>query len=217
MPQSFRGQPEAVPAAFLGLVWMDKDLLYYEQKWASDIAMGVILSSPKPLWQVAIPFMFLFDFIKRGNARRRVAQYYVPPRETALSAAAGLERGKDAREEEVADACRSWLAGYRSRSIEAEKAAIDLVYVLIRHYHVLLKTGCTDMIEGIHTGYPRWKAYQQHLSALSAAENRLDEAVAQETGQLLRSEAEREEFRKHREKDLMRLYPDALLSTKDPL
>ena len=187
---------------------MVKDLLYYEQKWAQEVAVGVILSQPKPLWQMAIPFMFLFDFITRGKIRRRVSQYYLPPRESALKAAAAHNRGDDVNGEQITADCQAWLVNLKSSSAEAQGAAGDLIQLLINHYRTLLKTGNPDMVVNIRTSYPERESYRQILSRIAAREDLLDEIVVQKTGRPLRSELERTELLKHREKDLTLFYPD---------
>jgi hypothetical protein len=57
-------------------------ILFAEEALARQVALGVIVTSPLTVWHYLIPFMFIFDFLRRNTILRRYAKHFLFPAKT---------------------------------------------------------------------------------------------------------------------------------------
>ena len=70
-------------------------ILAAEQSIAREAALGFIVARPPPIWQTMIPFMFIFDFLKRTSSVRRYSRQFMVPRRLALEASLEEMKGEE--------------------------------------------------------------------------------------------------------------------------
>ncbi len=156
-----------------------------ENQFAREVTIGVIYQQPQSAWYYLIPGMFIIDFLRRGTAISRYTRHFMFPRRLALDAARNLMGGDDrARiDRHIANDIATWLHSLNLYSAElagAQKAAVDL---LAEHYTRLLEAEGTSYHELIEKAYPSRAAFENHLRALTAAENEIDRAIMAQAGE----------------------------------
>ena len=161
--------------------------------------------------QFLIPFMFVFDFIKRNRTIRQYTQRYMHLREVALDAAAAIYWGSD-REQAVSQAEKE-LGRERSGhclSDDVFSRRAKVVKLLIDLYAKMLDTDENDYAGLIRDVYPSREDYERHLCQLTLAETEADRlllemgAASEDRRKAMASEHRHLETQ--REKDLAILY-----------
>lgn len=133
-----------------------------EHTIARESALAVIVGKPSPVWQSAIPGMFIFDFLKRTAAIRKFSSHYMFPRTIAADIVSHFS-GR----EEIAGQTGQWITDNHP-GLAADVA--DLVELLSTHYTKLVLTDMGTFPDMITAAYPDRDAYGAFLEALDTAE-----------------------------------------------
>jgi hypothetical protein len=154
-------------------------ILSAEEALARQVALGVIVTNPLSVWHYLIPFMFIFDFLRRGSIMRRYARLFMFPRKLAMDAARDIIEGEDQRERLswVEEEIKVWLETLDLYSQSLEAAHMKVAKVLIDHYTKLLQTEGDTYNDLVKNAYMSQSNYQAHLSQLKALEQEVDRAI----------------------------------------
>lgn len=144
-------------------------ILAAETALARECVLAVTVRTAKPVWQTAIPGMFLVDFIARTGAIRRFLKIYLAPRHLAWEVAC------DDRDETVQ--ARRVLAGLQAilpanADDALGQAWADLVSMLAAHYQRLPREQAVDYHDMLRTAHPEPEARREWLDAMNRCEHR---------------------------------------------
>jgi len=161
-----------------------KAVIYAEEQFAREIALGVIVKRPLKGWLYVIPGMFIVDFLRRGHEIRRFTQYYMFPRKLAL----GAVQDFSVEEDKVSDG--SWienkiiamLNSIKATSADLGKSYMILVNILTKHYAGLLKVGNGSYPRLIKGAYQNRENYEVFLKQLVHAENEIYRLIIEDSG-----------------------------------
>jgi len=187
-------------------------ILAGEEAFARRVALAVIVTTSVSAWQFFMPFMFIFDFFKRGKAIRRYTQRYMFLRKMALGAAEEIRAGKDMGDgisPIESTLSRHWRdLGPSSESLT--QCCIRVAHLLVDHYLKMLDAGGDSYSTMIRSAYPAQQDYAAYLTRLSASEKEADlllmEAVRAPEDQREKVSAEHRQLERQREKDLVIIY-----------
>jgi hypothetical protein len=187
-------------------------ILSAEESLARQVALGVIVMQPLTVWHYLIPFMFIYDFLKRTVTIRRYTQHFIFPRRLAVDAARDI-LGGEAREERrvrLGDDIKGWLHSldlYSDSLYEAQMKVIDL---LVDHYAKLLQVEGDTYDALVRNAYTSGVDYEAHLTQLTSVEKEVDRAIMERLGETekLREKilAEQEQLARMRQKDMERIF-----------
>jgi hypothetical protein len=186
-------------------------ILFAEEALARQVALGVIVTNPLSVWHYLIPFMFIFDFLRRGSAINRYAKLFIFPRKLAMDAARDIIEGEDQKERLswVEEGIKVWLESLELYSQSIQAAHVKVVKVLIDHYTKLLQTEGDTYNDLVENAYMTQSNYQAHLSQLKALEQEVDRAIIEKLGEteklrekLLAEEQQLEKMRQKRIDDI---------------
>ena len=160
-------------------------ILAAEEAFARQVALGVIVTTPQSAFHYLIPFMFIFDFLRRTATIRHYTRHFLFPRKLALDAAQDILGGKDERERlsAIEPQIQAWLNGLKLHSSAVQQKQMDVIHLLVEHYMKLLQVNGDSYNALILNGYDNRQNYEAHLSHLAAQEERLDRAILEELGQ----------------------------------
>jgi hypothetical protein len=187
-------------------------ILAAEEAFARQVALGVIVTTPQSAFHYLIPFMFIFDFLRRTATIRHYSRHFLFPRRLALDAAQDILGGEDRRERlsAIEPQIQAWLNGLKLRSSAVQQKQMDVIHLLVDHYMNLLQVNGDTYNALILNGYDNRQNYEAHLSRLAAEEEGLDRAVFEELGQdeKLRQKlrSEREQVKRLSEKGMDRIF-----------
>jgi len=173
-------------------------ILAAEEAFARQVALGVIVTMPQSAFHYMIPFMFIFDFLRRNVTVRHYTKHFLVPRRLALDAAQDIFGGKDRtkRLSEIEPQIKAWLNGLKLYSPAVQQKQMDVIHLLVEHYMKLLQVNGDTYNALIRNGYDNRQNYEAHLSQLTAEEEGLDRAILEELGQ---NEKLRQKLRAERE------------------
>ena len=173
-------------------------ILAAEEAFARQVALGVIVTMPQSAFHYMIPFMFIFDFLKRSVTVRHYTRHFLVPRRLALDAAKYILEGYDRtkRLSEIEPQIKAWLNGLKLYSPAVQEKQMDVIHLLVEHYMKLLRVNGDTYNALIRNGYDNRQNYEAHLSQLTAQEEGLDRAILEELGQ---NEKLRQKLRAERE------------------
>lgn len=187
-------------------------ILSAEEALARQVALGVVVTTPQSVWHYLIPFMFIFDFLRRSSTQRRYTQHFMFPRKLAMDAARHIIEGEDQKErlswteEEI----KVWLETLSLYSISLQAAQMKVVTQLMDHYTKLLQTEGDTYYDLVRNAYMNQSDYQAHLSQLKAWEQEVDKAIIEKLGETetLREKllAEEEQLERMRQKRLDEIF-----------
>lgn len=187
-------------------------ILFAEEALARQVALGVIVTSPLSVWHYLIPFMFIFDFLRRGSVISRYAKLFMFPRKLATDAARDIIEGQDQKkrlswaEEEI----KVWLESLDLYSQSLQAAHMKVVTLLMDHYTKLLRTEGDTYNDLVKNLYMSKSNYQAHFSQLKALEQEVDGAIIEKLGETekLREKllAEEEQLERMRQKRIDEIF-----------
>jgi hypothetical protein len=150
-----------------------------EQQFAREVTIGVLYLRPPSAWQYLIPGMFLIDFLRRGSAIRKYTETFMFPRNLALQAVRNLSAGqiRAAVDTHLETEIKNWLVSLHLDSGDLVKAQKTTVNLLIDHYAKLLQAEGNSYYDLILNAYPSRESYEGCLHQITAAENKVDEAI----------------------------------------
>ena len=191
-------------------------ILAAEEAFARQVALGVIVTMPQSAFHYMIPFMFVFDFLKRSVTIRHYTKHFLVPRRLALDAARDILGGKDRtkRLSEIEPQIKAWLNGLKLHSSTVQQKQMGVIHVLVEHYMKLLQVNGETYNALVRNGYDNRQNYEAHLSQLAAEEEGLDRAILEELGhnEKLRQKlhAEREQVKRLSEKRMDQIFQEML-------
>lgn len=187
-------------------------MLSAEEALARQVALGVVVTTPQSVWHYLIPFMFIFDFLRRSSTMRRYTQHFMFPRKLAMDAARDIIEGEDQKErlswteEEI----KVWLETLNLYSLSLQAAQMKVVTQLMDHYTKLLQTEGDTYYDLVRNAYMSQSEYQAHLSQLKALEQEVDKAIIEKLGETekLREKllAEEEQLERMRKKSIDEIF-----------
>jgi hypothetical protein len=191
-------------------------ILAAEEAFARQVALGVIVTMPQSAFHYLIPFMFIFDFLRRSATVRHYTKQFLVPRRLALEAAQDILRGEDRtkRLSTIEPQIKAWLNGLKLYSSAVQQKQMDVIQLLVEHYIILLQAS-GDSYDGlVRNGYDNRQNYESHLKHLADEEEGLDRAILEELGQNeklgQKLRAEREQVRRLSEKRLDQIFQEMM-------
>ena len=187
-----------------------------EEAFARQVALGVIVTTPQSAFHYLIPFMFIFDFLRRTATIRHYSRHFLYPRRLALDAAQDILGGEDRskRLSAIEPQVQAWLKGLKLRSSAVQQKQMDVIHLLLEHYMKLLQVNGDTYNALVLNGYDNRQNYEAHLSRLAAEEEGLDRAILQELGQneKLRQKlrVEREQVKRLSEKGMDKIFQEMM-------
>jgi len=191
-------------------------ILAAEETFARQVALGVIMTTPQSAFHYIIPFMFVFDFLRRNATIRHYTKHFLFPRMLALDAAQDILGGEDRakRLSEIEPKIKAWLNGLKLHSSAVQQKQMDVIHLLVEHYIRLLQVNGDIYNELVRNGYDNRQNYEAHLSCLAAEEEDLDRAILEELGQneklKQKLRAEREQVKRLSEKGMDKIFQEMM-------
>ena len=191
-------------------------ILAAEEAFARQVALGVIMTTPQSAFHYIIPFMFVFDFLRRNATIRHYTRHFLFPRMLALDAAQDILGGEDRtrRISVIEPQIEAWLNGLKLHSSAVQQKQMDVIHLLVEHYIKLLHVNGDTYNALVRNGYDNRQNYEAHLSHLAAEEEELDRAILEELGQneKLRQKlrAEREQVKRLGEKGMDQIFQEMM-------
>ena len=187
-------------------------ILSFEESFAREVALGVIVTRPLTVWRQLIPFMFIFDFLRRTSVIRGYTQNFMFPRKVAIAAAQDINSGEERenRLSRVEEEIKEWLSSLRLYSSALHLSQMEVVNLLIDHYSKLLNADGDTYNYLVKNAYIRREDYAAFLSRLASMEKEVDRAMTETLGEneTLREKilAEQRQLEKQREKNLAEIF-----------
>ncbi|MGD9032623.1 MAG: NF038143 family protein [Desulfobacteraceae bacterium] len=187
-------------------------ILAAEEALARQVALGVIVTTPQSVWHYLIPFMFIFDFLRRSSTMRRYTQHFMFPRKLAMDAARDIIEGEGQKERLswTEEETRVWLETLNLYSPSLQTAQMKVVTQLMDHYTRLLQTEGDTYYDLVRNAYMSQRDYQVFLSQLKAFEQEVDRAIIERLGETekLREKllAEEEQLERMRKKSIDEIF-----------
>jgi len=161
-----------------------ENILAKERSLAKTVANAVIGQNPVAVWDVLIPIIFLFNFLKFKRARETFALNFMFTKKLALEAAFNMIK-KDLNKEEVMTQIKEKtnhiLASDKKGiySVKIRQKQMREIDLLIDHYHRLLNAQGKNYPSMVKNGYGSRKDYIAFLKQLEQAEKEVNRAATQ--------------------------------------
>jgi len=161
-----------------------ENILAKERSLAKTVANAVIGQNPVAVWDVLIPIVFLFNFLKFKRARETFALNFMFTKKLALEAAFSMIK-KDLNKEEamtqIKDKTSHLLASDQKGiySVKIRQKQMREVELLVDHYHRLLNAEGKAYPSMVKHGYGSRKDYAAFLKQLEQAEKEVNRAATQ--------------------------------------
>ncbi len=161
-----------------------ENILAEERSFAKKVANAVIGQNPVAVWDVLIPIVFLFGFLKFKRARETFALNFMFTKKLALEAAFDMiKKGatKEVAMARIKDKTSGLLASdqkgiYSAKIRQKQMREIEL---LVDHYHRLFSAEGKNYPSMVKNGYRSRKDYGAFLSQLEQAEKEVNRAATQ--------------------------------------
>jgi hypothetical protein len=163
------------------------NILSQERSFAKTLANAVIGQNPVAVWDVLIPIVFLFNFLKFKRARETFALNFMFTKKLALEAAFDMMKKGESKEvamtrikEKTGQVLASDQKGiYSSKIRQRQTREIDL---LIDHYWKLLNAEGKDYATMVKNTYTDRKNYTVFVEQLEQVEKDVIKAATQTLG-----------------------------------
>jgi hypothetical protein len=164
-----------------------ENILSHERSLAKTVANAVIGQNQVAVWDVLIPIVFLFNFLRFKRAREVFALNYMFTKKLALEAAFDMGKKGQNKEEamgSIKDKTSHLLASdkegiYSSKIRQRQMREIDL---LIDHYCKLLNAEGKDYATMVKNTYQDRENYAAFLEQLEQVEREVIRAATQTVG-----------------------------------
>jgi hypothetical protein len=164
-----------------------ENILSRERSLAKTVANAVIGQNQVAVWDVVIPIVFLFNFLRFKRAREVFALNFLFTKKLALQAAFDMTKKGQSKEEaltQVKSKTSHILASdkqgvYSSKIRQKQMKEIEL---LLDHYHRLLMTEGKDYESMVKNTYRTREDYVIFLKQLELAEKEVNRAATQTLG-----------------------------------
>ena len=162
-------------------------ILEQERSLAKRVAHAVIEQPPVTAWEVVIPIVFLYNFLRYRRAREIFTLNFLFTKKLALEAAFSMIKEGEAKEtamtrikEKTSQVLASDQKGiYSSKIRQRQMREIDL---LIDHYCRLLNAEGRDYATMVKNGYTDRKNYTGFVQQLEETEKEVIRAATQTLG-----------------------------------
>jgi len=161
-----------------------ENILAKERSLAKTVANAVIGQNPVAVWDVLIPIIFLFNFLKFKRARETFALNFMFTKKLALEAAFNMIK-KDLNKEEVMTQIKEKtnhiLASDKKGiySVKIRQKQMREIDLLIDHYHRLLNAEGKNYPSMVKNAYGSRKDYAAFLKQLDQVEREVNRAATQ--------------------------------------
>jgi len=156
-------------------------ILKAEESFARTVALGVVVKKPLTAWHFIIPGMFIFDFLRRNSETRRYSELFLFPRKSALHGTLDVLKGDDRKQvfSRVEEDIRQWLMSLKLYSERLLRGHMEQITLLIDHYIKLFQAEGNSYPKLVRNVYKTQDQFMGYLQRLVAAEQEVDEAVAE--------------------------------------
>lgn len=154
-------------------------ILNAEESFARGVALSVVVHRPLTVWHYMIPFMFIYDFLRRTGVINRYTKVFMFPRKLAIEAAREMGAGgkKETVLSRVGKDIQNWLRSLQLYSAELHRNQMKIVELLIGHYSKLLAADGDSFNDLVRGAYASRGLYEDYLFQLAAAEREVDQAL----------------------------------------
>jgi len=164
-----------------------ENVLVKERSLANTVARTVIEQPPLTAWEVLIPIVFLYNFLRFRRAREIFVLNFLFTKKLALEAAFDMMKKGETREaamarvkEKTGQVLASDQKGiYSSKIRQRQMREIEL---LIDHYYKLLNAEGKDYATMVKNTYPDRKDYIAFVEQLEQVEKEVIRAATQTLG-----------------------------------
>lgn len=160
-------------------------ILSQEESFARVVAIKMIIMKPLTLWHYLMPFMFVFDFLRRKKETETFSKNFLFTKKLALDAADDINKGEDRQNRlaKIGDEIRDRLTAQKLYSLGIHQQQMAEVNLLIDHYCKLLKAEGDSYQSLVKNAYETLDNYQAFLKQLTSAEKAIDRAVFKTLGE----------------------------------
>jgi hypothetical protein len=161
-----------------------ENILRQERSLARTVANVVIGQNPVAVWDVLIPIVFLFNFLRFKRAREAFALNFLFTKKLALEAAFDMINKGETREEAIGrikEKTSHILASDKQEvySVKIRQKQMKEIELLIDHYCRLLNAEGKDYLSMMKNAYATRKDYAVFLKQLEQVEKEVNRAAAQ--------------------------------------
>ena len=164
-----------------------KVLLAEERSLAKAVAQEVIGQNQVTVWDVLIPFVFLYNLLRFGRAREAFALNFLFTKKLALEAAMDMTKKGQSREEVTAaiEVKTGSVLASDKKGIYTDKIRqrqMKEIGLLIDHYRRLLEAEGGTYPSLVRSAYQSPGSYATFLHQLKEAEKDVNQAALQAVG-----------------------------------
>jgi hypothetical protein len=164
-----------------------ENILSRERSLAKTVANAVIGQNQVAVWDVLIPIVFLFNFLRFKRAREVFALNFLFTKKLALQAAFDMRKKGQSKEEaltQVKSKTSHILASDKQGvySIKIRQKQMKEIELLLDHYHRLLTAEGKDYGSMVKNTYRIREDYVTFLKQLELAEKEVNRAATQTLG-----------------------------------
>jgi hypothetical protein len=161
-----------------------ENILSHERSLAKTVANAVIGQNQVAVWDVLIPIVFLFNFLRFKRAREIFALNFMFTKKLALESAFDMTKKGQSKEEamgRIKDETSHILASDKEGvySIKIRQKQMKEIELLVEHYHKLLRTEGKDYESMVKDAYKSREGYATFLKQLELAEKDVNRAATQ--------------------------------------
>lgn len=159
-------------------------ILSAEERFAREVAIAVIVTAPVSVWHCLIPFMFIFDFLRRQTTTRRYTEYFMFPRKLAINAARDILEGLDKADNlsGIGPEVEARLNRIELYSPAIHQRQMEVIDILVDHYLKLLKASGDTYEELIKNTYGNRHDFVAFIGQLAESEESLNKAILERVG-----------------------------------
>ena len=159
-------------------------ILAYEESFARAVAMGVIIRKPLSVFHLLVPFMFIFDFIRRKSDTEMFTKNFLFTRKLALDAAVDINQGEDRQRQlaKIKNETRDRLTSQKFYSPKIHQGQMTKINLLIDHYSKLLEAEGDSYPSLVKNAYQTRDHFEAFLHQLTSIEKDIDRGVIEILG-----------------------------------
>lgn len=170
-----------------------ENILKEERLLAKDISSAIIKLKTLSAWDLAIPLVFIINYIKHKRTKEIFALNFVFTKKLALEAARDMVVKKHTKEgamerikAKTGEILSSDEKGIYSQKIRNKQ--MREIDILIDHYVKLLQVPAKDYRTMVRNAYRTWEQYNVFLTQLKQAERDVNRAAQQTIGAVAASD-----------------------------
>jgi hypothetical protein len=164
-----------------------ESILSRERSLARAVAISAVKAKPITVWEVTIPVIFIFGYMRLKSTREIFTQNILFTKKLALEAALEMIKKGQPREEvmsRIEDKTSSLLISVKKGvySEEIRQMQLKEIDLLINHYCRLLRAEGRDYASLVINAYKSQKDYSTFLGQLKETEKQVTRAAEQTLG-----------------------------------